>query len=69
MPNFQVNPWLLVSREKSVTVTHLLEFLHHKFSLCGRETCNAKIIRENRKEKRLGSISCMRKVVSVASLA
>ncbi len=38
--------------------------------LCVAEkTCSAKIIRENRKETRLPSISCMRKVVCIAALA
>ncbi len=60
----------LLYHEKKVLQLHICwSFCITNFLCVAEKTCNAKIIRENRKETRLRSISCMRKVVSVASLA
>ncbi len=64
--------WLrsFLYHEKKVLQLHTCwSFRITNFLCLAEKTCNAKIIRENRKETRLRSISCMRKVVCVAALA
>ncbi len=63
-------PGLEGYHEKKVLQLHTCwSFCITNFLYVARKTCNAQIIRENRKETRLPSISCMRRVVSVVSLA
>ncbi len=55
---------------KKVLQLHICCQFRNTNFLCMREkTCNAENIRENRKEMRIQSISCMRKAVCVAGLA
>ncbi len=64
------HPVYLLYHEKKVLQLHICwSFCVTNFLCVAEKTCNAKIIRENRMETRLPSISCMRKVVSVAGPA